>query len=170
MNMYGLRIFYSVIFVQCLVFPLASASQAGSCFSSSFSRAIGCILRGFLLGEMKVATVIECKKRCVISANCLSLNILTNGDGSFMCQLNSDVKENGVKEQFVQHGSGEYYGLKVRPAKTLKLIFRETFLVELGETVWSKHFLAMQFSQRPVHYEVPCLSRPCLTKVWVIRK
>ena len=114
MNMNGLRIFYSVIFVQSLLFPLANASQAGSCFSSSFSRAIGYILRGFLLGEMKVATVSECKRRCVISANCLSLNILTNGDGSFMCQLNSDVKENGVKEQFVQHGSGEYYGLKVR--------------------------------------------------------
>jgi hypothetical protein len=116
MNMNAWRMFYSVIFVQCLVFPLANATLAGSCFSSSFSRAIGYILRGFLLGEMKVATVIECKRRCVISANCLSLNILTNGDGSFMCQLNSDVKENGVKEQFVQHGSGVYYSLKVRPA------------------------------------------------------
>ncbi|CAB4017890.1 Hypothetical predicted protein, partial [Paramuricea clavata] len=112
MNINGLRIFYSVIFVQSLLFPLANASETGSCFSSSFSRAIGHVLRGFLLGEMKVATVIECKRRCVISANCLSLNILKNGDGSFMCQLNSDVKENGIKEQFAQHGSGEYYGLK----------------------------------------------------------
>jgi hypothetical protein len=109
-----------------------------------------------------VATVVECKRRCVISANCLSLNILTNGDGSFMCQLNSDVKENGVKEQFVQHGSGEYYGLKVRPAKTLKSNFREKFLVELGETFRSKHFLAMQFSQRPIVKCIPSMYDICV--------
>ena len=63
---------------------------------------------------MKVSTVIECKKRCVVSTNCLSLNILTNVDGSFVCQLNSERKESGTEEQFVPHGAGEYYGLKVR--------------------------------------------------------
>ncbi|CAB4006855.1 brevican core, partial [Paramuricea clavata] len=76
------------------------------------NRAIGYILRGFMIGEIKVSTVIECKRRCVIGANCLSLNILTNADGSFVCQLNSERKESGVKEQFVSHGAGEYYGLK----------------------------------------------------------
>ncbi|XP_028409472.1 ladderlectin-like [Dendronephthya gigantea] len=100
--------------VQCLVFPLANASQAGSCFSSSFSRAIGYILQGFLLGEMEVDSIIECKKRCVLSANCHSVNIMSNSDGSFMCQLNSHLKESGLKEQFVQYASGEYYGLKER--------------------------------------------------------
>ncbi len=118
MKVNGLRIFSSVIFLQCLVFPLASAHQAGSGFSSAFSRAIGYVLRGFLLDEMEASSVIECKRRCVISANCLSLNILTNSDGSIVCQLNSQLKENGVKEQFVQHGSGEYYGLKVSLLKT----------------------------------------------------
>ena len=108
------RLLCPVILLQCLVFPLANANQPGSCFSSSFSRAVGYILRGFLLGEMEVSSVTECKKRCVVSANCLSLNILTNSDGSFVCQLNSDRKENGVKEQYIQHGAGEYYGLKVR--------------------------------------------------------
>ena len=114
MNAIGWKLLCSVVSLQYLAFPLANASQPGSCFSSSFSRAIGYILRGFLLGEMDVSSVIECKKRCVVSRNCLSLNILTKSDGSFVCQLNSDRKENGVKEQFVQHGAGEYYGLKVR--------------------------------------------------------
>ena len=115
MNVIGRQMLCFVVSLQCLVFPLVNAnqSQSGSCFSSSFSRTIGYILRGFLLGETEVSSVIECKKRCVVSANCLSLNILTNSDGSFVCQLNSDRKENGVKEQFVQHGAGEYYSLKV---------------------------------------------------------
>jgi hypothetical protein len=122
----------------------SNASQAGSCFSSSFSRAIGYILRGFLLGEMKVATVSECKKRCVISAKCLSLNILTNGDGNFMCQLNSDVRENGVKQQFVQHGSGEYYGLEVRPAKTYKRA-RSFGDGHISLRCWPETFLSKHF-------------------------
>ena len=108
------QIFYIAIFLQCFVFSLVYADQAGSCFSSSFSRAIGYILQGFLLGEMEVDSVIDCKRRCVVMANCRSLNILSNADESFMCQLNSHLKESGMKEQFVQHGSGEYYGLKVR--------------------------------------------------------
>ncbi|XP_028409435.1 alpha-N-acetylgalactosamine-specific lectin-like [Dendronephthya gigantea] len=98
--------------VQCLVFPLTNAGQADSCFSSSFSRAIGYILQGFLLGEIEVDSIIECKRRCVAIANCNSLNILSNSDGSFMCQLNSHLRESGLKEQFVRHASGEYYGLK----------------------------------------------------------
>ena len=114
MNVIGWRLLCSVFLLQCKVFPFANANQSGSCFSMTFSRAIGYILRGFLLGEMEVSSVVECRKRCVVSANCLSLNILTNSDGSFVCQLNSDRKENGVKEQFVQHGAGQYYGLKVR--------------------------------------------------------
>ena len=114
MNVNGLQILLIATIFQILFASLAKAGegQAGSCFSSSFSRAIGYILRGFLLGEIKVSTVIECKKRCVVSTNCLSLNILTNVDGSFVCQLNSERKENAAKEQFVPHGAGEYYGLK----------------------------------------------------------
>jgi hypothetical protein len=64
---------------------------------SSFSRAIGYILRGFLT---EVSTVIECKRRCVIGANCLWLNILRIADGSFVCHLSSKRKESGAKEQF----------------------------------------------------------------------
>ena len=112
MKVNGALLVSSVISLHCLVFPLASAS-AGSCFSSSFSRAIGYIFRGYLLGEIEVSSVIDCKKRCVMGTNCLSLNVLTNSDGSIVCQLNSEKRENGAKEQFVQHGSGEYYGLKV---------------------------------------------------------
>ena len=118
---------FSIISLQCLVFPLANANHAGFCFSSSFSRAIGYILRGFLLGEVEVSSVIECKKRCVVSANCLSLNILTNSDRNLVCQLNSDRKENGVKEQFVQHGAGEYYGLKVHLGFLLVFSFPNLF-------------------------------------------
>ena len=113
MKIHGLLLVSSVIFLYCLVFPSASTS-VGSCFSSSFSRAIGFVLRGFLLGEIEVSSVIDCKRRCVMSTNCLSLNVLTNSDGSIVCQLNSEKRENGAKEQFVQHGSGEYYGLKVK--------------------------------------------------------
>ena len=81
--------------------------------SSSFSRSIGYVLRGFLLGEMEVSDIMECKKRCIISANCLSLNIITINGGRFLCQLNSERKENSIKKLFVQHGAAEYYGLKV---------------------------------------------------------
>ena len=62
---------------------MANVSGFASCTSSSFSRSVGYILRGFLLGEFEVGDIMECKKRCIISVNCLS------------------------------HGSGEYYGLKV---------------------------------------------------------
>jgi hypothetical protein len=116
MNINGWKILLIAAVLQISVASLAKAAQSGAggwCSSSSFSRAIGYILRGFLLGEMEVSTVMECKKRCVVSANCLSLNILTNVDGSFVCQLNSERKEAGAKEQFVPHGAGEYYGLKV---------------------------------------------------------
>lgn len=93
-----------------------SASGFASCTSSSFSRSIGYILRGFLLGEVEVGDIMECKKRCIISVNCVSVNILANADERFVCQLNSGRKEDGVREQFVQHGAGEYYGLKVKAA------------------------------------------------------
>ena len=108
------QIFCIATCFQCFVFPLVNASEAGACFYSSFSTAVGFILQRFLLDKMEVGSVIECKRRCVVSANCRSLNILSNGDGSFMCQLNSHLKDSGIKEQFVQHGSGEYHGLKVR--------------------------------------------------------
>ena len=100
--------------LQSLTISVASASGFASCTSSSFSRSIGYILRGFLLGEVEVGDIMECKKRCIISANCLSLNILTNADGRFVCQLNSGRKDNCVREQFIPHGAGEYYGLKVQ--------------------------------------------------------
>ena len=130
MNVNGWQVLLIATILQILLVSLAKAgqNQAGSCISSSFSRAIGYILRGFLLGEMKVSTVIECKKRCVVSINCLSLNILTNVDGSFVCQLNSERKESGTKEQFVPHGAGEYYGLKVRrPSRNPLPSFNELF-------------------------------------------
>ena len=34
-----------------------------------------------------------------------------------MCQLNSGRKEDAVEGQFVPHGAGEYYGLKVKVAE-----------------------------------------------------
>ena len=104
-----------MVFLQSLNVSLVKADQGlvDSGISSSFSRAIGYILRGFVLDEMKVSTMIECKRRCVVNANCLSLNILTNVDGSFACQLNSERKEVATKEQFVPHRAGEYYGVKV---------------------------------------------------------
>ena len=64
--------------------------------------------------EVKVGDIMECKKRCIIAANCLSVNILTNADRGFACQLNSALKENANRRQFVQHVAGEYYGLKKR--------------------------------------------------------
>ncbi len=110
------KIHFIFIILQTLSISVAGTSGFASCTSSSFSRSIGYILRGFLLGEVKVGDVMECMKRCIISANCLSLNILTNADGRLLCQLNSALKEYGVREQFVSHGAGEYYGLKVEVA------------------------------------------------------
>jgi hypothetical protein len=101
-------------FLKCFIILLASASGYALCSTSSFSRNIGYILRGFLLAEVEVSDMIECQRRCMISANCLSLNILANADETLLCQLNSGRKENGVSEQFVQHEAGEYYGLKVK--------------------------------------------------------
>jgi hypothetical protein len=67
--------------------------------------------------EVNVRDIMECKKRCIIAANCRSVNILANADGvGFVCQINSGLKENGVSAQFVQHAAGEYYGLKVKDA------------------------------------------------------
>ena len=57
--------------------------------------------------------VMECKKRCIISANCRSVNILAIAGGRFACHLNSGLKENGINGQFVPQGAGEYYGMKV---------------------------------------------------------
>ena len=114
MNFIGCsRLHFLFVLLQCLNMAMASVSSFTSCTSSSFSRSVGYILRGFLLGEFEVGDIMECKKRCIISANCLSLNILTSSNGRFVCQLNSGLKEDGVREQFVQHGAGEYYGLKV---------------------------------------------------------
>ena len=115
MNFSGWLLLCFMVFLQSLNVSLGNADKGrvGSCISSSFSRAIGYILRGFVLGEMKVSTVLECTRRCVVSANCLSLNILSNVDGSFVCQLNSERKENAANEQFVSHGAGEYYGVQI---------------------------------------------------------
>ena len=113
-----------LLFIVCVLQSLArisltKADQVGSCFSSYYTRATGHTLRGFIIVEMEVDTVIECKRRCVYTANCLSLNILTNADGSIVCQLNSGLKENAAREQFVPHGAGEYYSLKVTTASHL---------------------------------------------------
>ena len=114
MNFIGfLQLHFLLVLFQCLNMTMASVSGFASCTSSSFSRSVGYILRGFLLGEFEVGDIMECKKRCIISANCLSLNILPNPNGGFVCQLNSGLKEDGVRGQFVPHGAGEYYGLKV---------------------------------------------------------
>ena len=104
------RLYLPLVLLHCLNMTMASIS--GSC-TSSFSRSIGYILHGFLLGEIEVGDFTECKNRCIISANCLSFNILMNSNGPSVCQLNSGRKEDGVREQFVQHGAGQYYGLKV---------------------------------------------------------
>ena len=96
---------------------LVTSSGLASYTSSSFSRSIGYILRGFLLGEMEVPDIMECKRRCILSANCVSVNILPTSDQRFMCQLNSGRKEDAVEGQFVPHGAGEYYGLKVKVAE-----------------------------------------------------
>ena len=112
MNFIGcLQLRFLLVLLQCL--NMAMVSVLALCTSASFSRSIGYILRGFLLGEFEVGDIMECKKRCIISANCLSLNILPNPNGGFVCQLNSGLKEDGVRGQFVPHGAGEYYGLKV---------------------------------------------------------
>ena len=113
MNLLGdSRVHFILFLLECLSIWAAKSAGFASCTSSSFTRSIGYILRGFVLGEIDVPDVMECKKRCIISANCLSVNILTNANGGFVCQLNSGRKENGASEQFVQHGAGEYYGLK----------------------------------------------------------
>ena len=99
--------------LQYFSLSVASTSTLASYTSSSLSRSIGYILRGFLLVEMEVSDVIECKKRCIVSANCVSLNIISITGRRFLCQMNSKRKESGVKKQFVKHAAGEYYGLKV---------------------------------------------------------
>ena len=94
MNFIGCsRLHFILVVLQCLNMAMASVSDFASCTSSSFSRSVGYILRGFLLGEFEVGDIMECKKRCIISVNCLSLNILTNSNGRFVCQLNSGLKE-----------------------------------------------------------------------------
>ena len=104
---------FILFFLACLSISATESTGFASCTSFSFTRSIGYILRGFVLGEIDVNDITECKKRCIISTNCLSINILTNANGGFVCQLNSGRKENGAREQFVQHGAGEYYDLKV---------------------------------------------------------
>ena len=114
-------------FMQSLNVSFVEAGRAfESCFSSSFSRAIGSVLHGFLIGEIDVSSVIECKRRCVLAANCLSLNILTKADGSFLCQLNSARKENGAKGMLVKYEAGEYYGLKVGYTERNKIMITKS--------------------------------------------
>ena len=103
---------FILFFLACSNISATKSAGFASCTSSSFTRSIGYILRGFILGEIDVPDITECKKRCIISANCQSVNILSSVNGGFVCQLNSGRKENGASEQFVQHGAGEYYGLK----------------------------------------------------------
>ena len=115
MNFISVSSFRFLVFI--VQFSLVTSSRLGSYTSSSFSRSIGYILRGFLLCEMKVPDIMECKRRCILSANCVSVNILPTADQRFMCQLNSGRKEDAVDGQFVTQGATEYYGLKVNVAK-----------------------------------------------------
>ena len=101
------------ILSQILVFSFPDTIRASSCITSSFSNVVGYVLQGYILGEIEVDRMGECKKRCIISKNCRSLNIITQGNGRYKCQLNSELKENGPVEQFLPHGSGNYYGLEV---------------------------------------------------------
>ena len=73
--------------------------------------------------EVKVGDIMECKKRCIIAANCQSVNILTNADGGFVCQINNNLKEKVNSQLFVQHRVGEYYGLKVKDLNNFSMIF-----------------------------------------------
>ena len=98
------------------------------CTSASFSRSFGYILHGFLLGEFEVGDIMECKERCIVSFNCLSLNVLKNPNGGFVCQLNGGLKEDGANEQFVQQEDGQFYGLKV----IIYFIKMHRFLVKEG--------------------------------------
>ena len=112
MNFLGCsRLHFLLVLLQCL--NMAMVGVFALCTSASFSRSIGYILRGFLLGEFEVGDIMACKERCIISINCLSLNVLTNPNGGFVCQLNSGLKEDGAPEQFVQQEDRQYYGLKV---------------------------------------------------------
>ena len=115
MNFISVSSFRFLVFIA--QFSLVAFSGLGSYTSSSFSRSIGYILRGFLLGEMEVPDIMECKRRCILSANCVSVNILPTADQRFLCQLNSGRMEDAVEGQFVPQGAGEYYGLKVNVTK-----------------------------------------------------
>ena len=135
MNFIGCsRLHFLLVLLQCL--NMAMVGVLALCTSASFSRSIGYILRGFLLGEFEVGNIMECKERCIISVNCLSLNVLTTSNGGFVCQLNNGRKEDGADEQFVQHVAGQYYGLNVSIRLKQTFLFHESndwFLVREGE-------------------------------------
>ena len=123
---------FLVVIFQCLCMSMVNSSGLGSCKSSSFSRSIGYILVGFMLGEVEVGNILECNTRCIISANCVSVNIISSADGRLICHLNSGRMENAFLGQFVPYQTGEYYGFEVkgamfaeslrRPAPKLRLL------------------------------------------------
>ena len=117
MNYSWFKIWYIAALSRWTITPTSAEFTAGShCSSSSYNRVMGYILRGDVVSEYNVPHGIECRKMCDKAANCLSVNLLKKGEGSFLCQLNKARKENSSPEQFVKSGGGEYFGMKVKHA------------------------------------------------------
>ncbi|XP_028399197.1 collectin-10-like [Dendronephthya gigantea] len=98
--------------------PLKTDENSLCTKPASFTKVLGYVLLGFVVGEMSVTSFLECSMRCAIAVNCLSSNMLTNADGSFTCQLNKGIKDND-QGQFVPHPNGEYLEFvgKQKPCK-----------------------------------------------------
>ena len=104
-----------VVVLQCFVVFGLNVGLSNGCTSSSFTKVPGNVLVGVVIGEIKVSSFFECIIRCTIGVNCLSLNFLSNHDGSLVCQLNNALKENATRpHQFVAHDAGEYVSFTVR--------------------------------------------------------
>ena len=104
-----------VVVLQCFVVLGLNVGVSNGCTSSSFTRVPGNVLVGFVIGDMKVSSFFECIMRCTFGVNCLSLNFLSNHNGSLVCQLNNALKENATRHhQFVPHDAGEYVSFTVR--------------------------------------------------------
>ena len=104
-----------VVVLQCFVVLGLNVGLSNGCTSSSFTRVPGNVLVGFVIREIKVSSFFECIIRCTIGVNCLSLNFLSNHDGSLVCQLNNVLKEKATRHhQFVAHDAGEYVSFTVR--------------------------------------------------------
>lgn len=67
----------------------AEAQTAGSCTSTSFSRRIGVGLPGREIAAHQVLSNVRCREKCAENEDCLSLNLATHDDGTFICQFNN---------------------------------------------------------------------------------